>query len=185
MPFEMFTPIWSHVNENEKFWKTKQRKNGLKICWIGTFPLYLALTCCTISEKKKTSFTDGQWTDGQLHQDSILKINQVPGWNWLINFKVKDTSGIVPVVCTDLLFMQSTPNKLSVPRRDLQITVRFQQIQVFLGLRKFFTREMLPSQRSYRSEFKYVFFFYCHKSRNMPKPANCLCFAYTTTRNEK
>ncbi len=43
MSFEIFSPIWSYVNENDKknCKKSKfenQQKNCLAIWWIGTFP---------------------------------------------------------------------------------------------------------------------------------------------------
>ncbi len=66
--FEIFSPIWSHVNENEKnIVKNekfeKQKKNGLEIWWIGTCPQNLALIHSMVSEK--TVSTDDGRTDGR------------------------------------------------------------------------------------------------------------------------
>ena len=56
---EIFTPVWSYVNENEKkksriikkFKILRNNKNGLEVQWTGRFPQNLALICLTVSEK--------------------------------------------------------------------------------------------------------------------------------------
>ncbi len=67
-----FSPMWSHVKENERNRKEskmqnfekQKKKNGLEIGWKGTFPPNSALICLTGSEK--TGFTDdGRTDDGQ------------------------------------------------------------------------------------------------------------------------
>ncbi len=66
MLFEFFSPIWSHVHQNEKNPKRKnkilkKKKNILEMLWTGTFPQNLALIHLTIAEK--ISLTDGRRTD--------------------------------------------------------------------------------------------------------------------------
>ena len=76
MSFEIFSAIWSHVNENEiKIVKKikhfeKQKKNGLEIWWIHTCSQNLALIHSVVSEK--TMSTDRRRTDddGRPRDDS-------------------------------------------------------------------------------------------------------------------
>ncbi len=64
MSFEVFSPIWSHVNENEK-------KNDLEIWGKGTFPPNLTLFCMMGSGK--TGFTDdGRTTDARVTTVTLL-----------------------------------------------------------------------------------------------------------------
>ncbi len=69
MSFEIFSPVWSHVNENEKKFVKNQKfkifenkKNGLEIWWIGTCPQNLALIHSVVSEKTMSP-DDGRRTD--------------------------------------------------------------------------------------------------------------------------
>ncbi len=76
MSFEGFSPIWSHVNENEKkivknqkMQNFEQHKNDVETWWKGTFPPNLALVCLTGSDK--TVFTEGgRMDDGRARDDS-------------------------------------------------------------------------------------------------------------------
>ncbi len=75
MSFEIFTPIWSYINENEKkivknqeFKILKNKKNGLEIWWIGTCPQNLALIHSVVPEKTMST-DDGRTTDGRKTDD--------------------------------------------------------------------------------------------------------------------
>ncbi len=83
MSFETFTPIWSHVNKNEKKLAKIQNlkfhnslsnfgrygSGDLEIWWIGTCPQNLALIHSVVSEK--TMSTNGRRTDdGRPRDDS-------------------------------------------------------------------------------------------------------------------
>ena len=72
LSFEVFSPMWSHVNENEKKIISNQKCkvlkiNSLDISWKGTVPPNLALIRLTGSEK--TGFTDDGRTNEQLMED--------------------------------------------------------------------------------------------------------------------
>ncbi len=87
MLFEVFFPMWSHVNKNEKKkkkrkkskykilkkqkTKTNKQQNGLEIWGKGTFPPNFSVICLTGSEK--TGFTDdGRTTDTRLMTVALL-----------------------------------------------------------------------------------------------------------------
>ncbi len=70
----MFAPIGSHVNESEKKIVKLvkivnfEKKSGLEIWWIESYPQNLTQIHAVVSEKSE--FTDGQTDDGRLCHDS-------------------------------------------------------------------------------------------------------------------